>query len=246
MDLCIFIYISILLLTFIQSISPIEPESALVIPDICSKNCNSQYGSVIGKANNVTAYSNCNENCINWDDSGVNWTKNLTGLARDVFVGIRWQCVEYARRYFIINFNVAFTSVDYAYQIFNLTEVNDLTTIDKFKEFKSFPNENVSPPHVGDLIIYPKTEQNPVGHVAVISEVDLKAGFVGLAEQNYFNKIWDNFTLYARRIKLINCKGKWVLTNSPWRVVNIQKVFSLNECCNNTEEIIGWKRVLMN
>ncbi len=238
-------FLSILLIKFVITISPIEPTPATVISETCKANCSSPYGSVIGRYNNVTAFSNCNDNCINWDDSGVSWTRNLTGLARDVFVGIRWQCVEYARRYLIINYNSAFTSIDSAFQIFNLTEVNDLTTNEGTFEFRTFPNGDSTPPEIGDLIISPEKPGYPVGHVAVVSEVDLKAGYVALAEQNFFNKQWENSGAYSRRIMLHNCEGRYVLTETPWNLIKSKSGKNDKICIEDLKDVLGWKRVIL-
>jgi glutathionylspermidine amidase/synthetase len=228
----------------VLAIDPINPAPAEKIPENCKAKCASTYGLEIGIFGGVRAYSNCCEFCANFDDSGIQWPKNLTGFARDVYVGIRWQCVEYARRYLVINKNVSFESIDNAYQIFNLTTVNDLTTTDGTKPFLSFENGNVNPPEVGDLIIYPQLKSVPTGHVAVVSKVDLKQGYVAIAEQNYYNKVWESQTLYSRRVKLIKCDGKYVLTEIPFGIVNFKTIFSFQKCCHDDiHNVVGWKRV---
>ncbi len=38
--------------------------------------------------------------------------------------GLKFQCVELARRYLVVNYNVTFQSVDYAYQIWDIRHVD--------------------------------------------------------------------------------------------------------------------------
>jgi len=215
------------------------PLASPLIPDKCKQNCVTPFGSHLGSHKGVIGFSNCHANCSNFDDGGIVWYKNETQLARDVFVGIRWQCVEYARRWLIINKKVAFADIDYSYMIFNLTTVEDLTKVSGTVEFQSFAQPNEEPPKEGDLIIYSLESYPPTGHVAIAAKVNVTAGYVDIAEQNWFNIDWHKPDEYARRVQLLNCDGKYVLANEFW---NADKPNNL-ELCSDTVKIIGWKRV---
>ena len=231
-------FIIVLLIKLSLSITIIQPESASIIPLNCMINCSSEYGQEIGSFNNITAFSNCNNDCNNFEDQGVFWTKEETSLARDVYVGVRWQCVEYARRYLIITKNVTFASIESAFQIFNLTTVGDLNKKEGNLTFMSFENENTNPPIIGDLIIYRQTNSSPYGHVAVVANVNLQEGSVDVAEQNWDNIKWRNPIAYSRRIKLRNCNGNYILIDSSYST--LQNLTT----CGKSDDIIGWKRVI--
>ena len=62
--------------------------------------------------------------------------------------------MEYARRFMVINQQAAFCDIDYAYLIFDLKTVKDLTKENSEIPFLSFKNGENVPPQPGDLIIH--------------------------------------------------------------------------------------------
>jgi len=227
---------SILLIDVLTSFSSFVPTPAEKIPTECSTRCLTPYGSVLGTFDGVPGYSNCNDECINFDDIGVTLAKNETGFIDDVYAGVRWQCVEYARRYLITRRHVTFESIDAAYQIFNLSCLTDLTNARTFARFLGFKNgATQTPPSIGDLVIFLKTNEAPYGHVAVVAGVNLKKGYVEIAEQN-INEPWENPSLYSRRISIFAKKGMYYVQETLW---NGKNIFSREKA----NEVIGWKRV---
>jgi len=222
-----------------------HPEAAINISQKCRDNCNSHYGSVIGINNRVKAYSNCDsEDCINYEDPGVIFKKEDSNLVRDVYVGMRWQCVEYARRWLIVNKNVLFGEIDSAFEIFDLNHVEDLTSLGRKFDFISYSNSNTTPPKFGDLLIYPKAEDAPYGHVAVVTNVNLELGYVEIAEQNYYNKLWEEPESYARRVVLLKSpENKYVVTEILWRSESRYDDFN-QLCIIESNSVIGFKRIL--
>lgn len=118
-------------------------------------------------------------------------------------MGIKWQCVEYARRWLYQNKNLSFNEVDYAYEIW--TKINFYFDPDQDKKIPTanYLNKASRAPRVGDLLIYAK-QFLQTGHVAVITEVDLEKKIVQVAEQNYNNQMWTKN--YSREI-VINITG---------------------------------------
>ncbi len=60
---------------------------------------------------------------------GFSWhtlKSSESGLKRDVFLGIKYQCVEYARRFMVVNQLCAFEDIGTADKIFDLTTVINL------------------------------------------------------------------------------------------------------------------------
>ena len=59
--------------------------------------CITTYGEKLGENNGVEAYSNCRALCVNREPNNISG-KSLS-LNKDVYTGIKWQCVEFVRRW---------------------------------------------------------------------------------------------------------------------------------------------------
>lgn len=193
----------------ISLFSPIAFGKDQSLPKACMSQCKAPYGEVLGIGpGNVPAYSNCNAGCVVMAPNKENGT----------YTGIKWQCVEYARRWLLVNKGVVYGDVDVAADIWGLdsvTRVKDKTEI----KMISYPNGNEKPPEVGDLLIYAKAYLK-TGHVAVISKVDAKTHTIQVGEQNFNNSKWAGG--YARSIPYVEHDKKfWILD----------------------AYILGWKRV---
>jgi glutathionylspermidine amidase/synthetase len=185
-----------------------QPQQTL--PEACRTDCVTPYAQILGTApGNVAAYSNCNAGC-------VIFTPNTE---KGTYTGIKWQCVEFARRWLLGNLGVVYGDVNTASDIWNkiqfVTQVSDNQSI----PLRAYENGSAEAPKVGDLLIYGKEYLN-TGHVAVITDVELHTGILKVAEQNYLNQSWPGN--YSRQIDVINRSGRyWVL--DPY--------------------LLGWKRV---
>ena len=160
----------------------------------CTEQCNSEFGTLIGQALLTKAYSNCSGNCVKHDDNFV----TLNQENKKIFTGMKWQCVEYSRRWLIENHGVTFSDVEYAYHIWDLKFGE---TIDKHVHVPllRFKNKTTTEsPQVGDLLIY-SNALAITGHVAVV--VGVNRDNITIAEQNYFNLAWESNN-YARRLLL--------------------------------------------
>lgn len=180
------------------------------LPLTCSQDCVVNYGETLGETiTGVKAFSNCNNECVNPTPFFVDNT----------FTGIKWQCVEYARRWLLVNEGVVYGDVDVAADIWQLDHV---MTADK-KSQKPFINilngDSQFDIQRGDLLIYSRAFLG-TGHVAVVLKVDKIKQRLYLGEQNFDNQIWQKG--YARDVPFIKHKDEiWVL--DPY--------------------LIGWKRV---
>ena len=156
--------------------------------DLCANNCYSEFGSTIGKSHLTTAYSNCHGNCLKLETNFI-LVKN-----RQIPSGLKWQCVEYARRWLIENKIITFAPVKYAYQIWDLEFGTQVETNRQLPLLKFKNKTSKIAPEVGDLLIY-NTDFAITGHVSVI--VSVEENSVLIAEQNYFNAPWDveNYSL---------------------------------------------------
>lgn len=98
------------------------------------------------------------------------------------YMGYKWQCVEFARRWLYANLGYVFDDVSMAYDIFSLHHVTRVAD-DELLPLHSFRNGALRPPEPGCLLIWANGgEFDVTGHVAVVTEVlDDKVRF---AEQN--------------------------------------------------------------
>jgi len=169
------------------------------LPAACRSHCVSPFGTVLGVAGGVPAYSNCSAKCVDLKPVKAN----------GVYTGIKWQCVEYARRWLLKHKGAVFADVDVAADIWN--KIHHLQRVDHkgIIPLQNDPNGSPHPPSAGDLLIYAKAYKG-TGHVAVITDVDLHSHVIKVAEENYLNRKYPGD--YARKIDLIERHQRyWVL-----------------------------------
>ncbi|CAF4259220.1 unnamed protein product [Rotaria sp. Silwood2] len=145
------------------------------------------YNSIVGIASsNAAAYSNGNDSYISYEDS------YLYGI----YMGIKWQCVEYARRWTFLRKSSIFESVNGANDIWNQIKYIE-RVIDKEKfPLKKYSNGCPIRPINESYLIYPIQKDMPYGHVAVI--VDVLQNSIRIAEQNFYFNYWTKN--YSREI----------------------------------------------
>nr|CCD13760.1 unnamed protein product [Trypanosoma congolense IL3000] len=214
-------FLVILLAMFYHAASPLWKEKGddylrtgagiVDVPPGCRRGCATPFGSVLGEYNGVKGMSNCDsDTCIadHWHTIDVSELRDA--IRMETFpssYGVKWQCVEYARRYWVLRGTpkpAAFGSVEGAADIWDLDNVAllDGTT----RPLLKFQNENAtaagSRPRAGDLLIYPRQPNGfPYGHVAVVAGVEERRLFV--AEQNWDNQQWPGpYHNYSRELKL--------------------------------------------
>lgn len=108
-----------------------------------------------------------------------------------VFTGQKYECVEFARRWLVKNRGITFRSIEKAEDLLSLESA---TTIGG----KPVAVVKVEQPQIGDLVVFPRSDDNPYGHVAVVVRV-VHDG-VQVAEQNHSNLRWQQD--YSRELKL--------------------------------------------
>lgn len=128
-----------------------------------------------------------------------------------VYTGYKWQCVEYARRWLLINKGYVFNDIAMAYDIFSLPSVK---RIDDKQELplKAFLNGAKRGPEEGSMIIWREGGDFEVtGHVAIVTHV--LDDSVCIAEQNASHHPWEEGTNYSRKLPLHkNEKGEYWLS----------------------------------
>jgi len=122
-------------------------------------------------------------------------------------MGLKWQCVEYARRWTFLRKSSVFESVEGANDMWDqlkyITRVNDN---EKFPLIQH-PNGSPNPPINESYLIYPIQRDMPFGHVAVI--VDVLPNAIRIAEQNFYFYYWPYN--YAREIPVTFQNGLYYI-----------------------------------
>ena len=186
-------------LLFIAACGAASATGSVTLPQNCIESCIAPYGEVLGiTEDGAKAFSNCQSSCVVFDPNQEN----------GIYSGIKWQCVEFTRRWLIRNRGLTFGDVDVAadmWKLNSLTRLSDLSLV----PLETFVNGAKTAPKRGDLIIYAK-EYLGTGHAAIVLDVNARLGRVRVAEQNFSNKKWP--AGYARNIDLINKNGHyWLL-----------------------------------
>jgi glutathionylspermidine amidase/synthetase len=138
-----------------------------------------------------------------------------------VYMGIKWQCVEYARRWLFIRKGCIFDSIDGAADMW--TQLNNVQRVVDSKTFPliNYPNDSPTPPRNESLLIYQRYGTDmPFGHVSVI--VDVLPNFIRVAEENYDAYYWSGN--YSRQIQYVYINGSYVIQDDypilGWMSVN--------------------------
>ena len=171
------------------------------------QQCNEHFGQKLGSSNQVVAYSNCNENVNSHKKNYL----ELNYPNKGFYTGMKWQSIEYARRWMLYNKKIIIPSVKSAFAIWNLDYLKDIDGHPTISIEKHLNKQSHQSPQVGDLIVY-NQDLCKNGHVAVV--VNVKSDSIMLAEQNYFNLPWEGID-YARRLDLrhTNYGGYWIVDN---------------------------------
>ncbi|CAF4830802.1 unnamed protein product [Rotaria sp. Silwood2] len=163
---------------------------------------------------NVSAYSNGNDSYIS-DES--NYLYNI-------YTGMPWQCVEYARRWLFIRKGCVFNSVDAANDMWSQLSIVQRVVDGKCFSLKKYQNGSTSPPKNESLLIYSRGKDMPYGHVAVI--VDVLNDSIHVAEQNFHAYYWAGN--YSRRIP-------YVLKNGSYYIMDDYNIYGWMSVEDNNE-----------
>ncbi len=188
--------------------------------DVSSTSAAEKFGSVLGYApGNVPAFSSDYDSA---DDRELPDRHAYRSYIDGIYMGYKWQCVEFARRWMYVNKGYIFDDVAMAYDIFDLTSVR-VVRDNSHLPLKAFRNGSLRHPQPGALMVWDEGgEFERTGHVAVVVEVS--AEWVRVAEQNVGHKRWTAGAAFAREIK-----AKVAPTGEFWV-----------ECSFGDATILGW------
>ena len=128
----------------------------------------SAFGTAVGSYNGVNSYSN---------ESG-SYVSNISNYINGSYIGMEWQCVEYVRRYYYMQFGKNLYSLGGgmdAWQFFGNAANMQLTP---------YVNGGTTTPQVGDILCWNQTGSG-VGHVAIVRAVG--SSTVTVIQQNVKN-----------------------------------------------------------
>ncbi len=126
-------------------------------------------------------------------------------LATDDYnLGLKWQCVEYVKRYYyeFLNHKMP-NSYGHAKDFFN-SKLSD-GKLNNDRKLYQYTNGSFSKPKVNDLLVFDGNVLNPYGHVAIISKVEDSS--VEVVQQNVGKNSRDN-------IELVFKGDKWIISDS--------------------------------
>ncbi|EHF5014386.1 CHAP domain-containing protein, partial [Enterobacter hormaechei] len=137
------------------------------------------------------------------------------------YMGHKWQCVEFARRFLFLNHGFVFTDVGMAWEIFSLRFLRQVVN-DNILPLQAFANGSKRAPQAGALLIWQKGgEFQETGHVAVITQ--LLDDRVRIAEQNVIHSPLPMGQQWTRELRLSVENG----------------CYTLHDTFSDTE-ILGW------
>ncbi len=168
-------------------------------------NFNRKYeiGQTIDSFNGVSVYYN----------GGVNHVEGRNLSADGYNIGLKYQCVEFVKRYYYEQLNHKMPdSYGHAKDFFDKSLPDG--ALNSKRNLKQYKNPSSQRPEVNDLIVFKSTLFNRFGHVAIISKV----------EQGYIEIIQQNPGPYRKSREKIPLKK----ATSKWEVFN--------------ERVIGWLR----
>ncbi|RJR20021.1 MAG: CHAP domain-containing protein [Nitrospiraceae bacterium] len=127
------------------------------------------FGTDLGDFNGVTAYSNGSTSYYSGQQNYYNGS----------YTGIKWQCVEYVRRYYLSWYGI---------NLYNGSGMNANEFYSRASEMglDSYPNGGTTAPQVGDILV---SNGGSYGHVAIVRSVS--GNQVCTIQQNFSNDSGD-------------------------------------------------------
>ena len=155
------------------------------------------FGTILGVApGGVPVYSS-DYNSV--DKTSLPNRHTYRNYINGIYMGYKWQCVEFARRWMYSNKGYIFDDVSIACDIFWLRFVHVIKD-NNILPLHSFRNGSKHLPKPGCLLIWDKGgEFNNTGHVAVVTEVS--HNYIRFVEQNVNNCLWPSGRDYSSELK---------------------------------------------
>jgi glutathionylspermidine amidase/synthetase len=165
------------------------------------KRSRAAFGTVLGEHEGVQVFSSDYASLAAARGPGAS---SLVHRWRGHVTGVKYQCVELARRYLLIRNGVLLPSVRNAADIFGLRSVRRLSDGARLRMTAHANGSSGAPPVEGALLVWaPEGAFAGTGHVAVVVAVDLQRGTVDVIEQNVTDAVWPANRHRSRRLRLL-------------------------------------------
>lgn len=175
-----------------------------------STSSDAPFGTLLGYAPGGVAIYSSNYSSLNPQDYPDDAT--FRSYINNEYMGHKWQCVEFARRFLFLTYGFVFTDVGMAYEIFSLRFLREVVN-DNILPLQAFANGSRRPPMVGSLLIWQKGgEFKHTGHVAVITQ--LVGNKVRIAEQNVIHTPLPQGQQWTRELTLDVKDGIYTLKDT--------------------------------
>lgn len=171
--------------TIVNQIVPEKPKKTFIVQKV---------GDTLDVFNNVYIFYNKSIN----NTSGRN-------VSEDGYnIGLKWQCVEFVKRYYLEHLNHKMpNSYGHAKDFYN-SKFDD-GELNKDRNLIQYSNGSQTKPEVNDLVIFDGNVFNPYGHVAIISNV--WDDEIEIVQQNVGKKSRDRIDIQFKN-------GKWSIDES--------------------------------
>lgn len=168
------------------------------------------FGTLLGYAPGGVAIYSSDYSSI--PDLGERDDISFRSYINNEYMGYKWQCVEFARRFLYLNYGVVFTDVGMAYEIFALRFLRHVVD-DGILPLRAYQNGSQMKPTAGSLLIWAEGgEFEHTGHVAVITQViDNK---VRIVEQNVLHHKLPAGQQWTRELPLSVDNGSYTLSDT--------------------------------
>lgn len=143
--------------------------SAVYLTIISSLSIADPYNTQVGEYDGVSLYSNGSPGYV----SGKN------NFSNGIITGMKWQCVEFVRRYYLEKFHINLRSL-------YTGDANTWYDHADEMQLERHANGSAVKPRVGDIVV---SGGRPSGHVAIISSVS--SDRICVVEQNFLNNSRD-------------------------------------------------------
>lgn len=144
-----------------------------------------------------------------WNGVAVFYNGSVTGLhgrntTEDGYnIGLRWQCVEFVKRYYLEHLDHKMPDPYGNARDFYDPSVAD-GELNAARGLLQFTNGSISKPQPDDILVYKPTWMNKYGHISIVTEVSENS--VSIIQQNNGSRTRDTFPLLQE-------EGKWVIGN---------------------------------
>lgn len=170
----------------------------------------SPFGTLLGYAPGGVAIYSSNYGSL--DPKNYPEDAEFRSYIGNEYMGHKWQCVEFARRFLFLNYGFVFTDVHMAWEIFSLRFLRQVVN-DNILPLQAFANGSKRAPEAGALLIWQKGgEFHETGHVAVITQ--LIGNKVRIAEQNVIHAPLPAGQQWTRELTLVERDGYYTLQDT--------------------------------